>query len=268
MRLWRYSMIGSFFNQIFPSGLGGDVFRSWYVWKDGVSLGRSVASVLADRVLGLIAVFGFVAVGIPYLVTNAASGTIRNLVLIVAVSLALGIVAFLRLDLIAGILRRAGVFQRRETTQWRVKRFLEGVERTALSIRSMLIAFPDGLETLALSVANQLILGLAIFLLAGASGEPLDLSAALFLFPYVLLLSMIPVSLAGWGVREGAMVVVFALVGMPAASALTVSVLFGACMFIASLPGAVLWLRGHRDMSPKDLTEIEDRFRPEQNPSS
>jgi uncharacterized membrane protein YbhN (UPF0104 family) len=53
---------------------------------------------------------------------------------------------------------------------------------------------------------------------------------------------MIPISLAGWGVREGAMVIVFSLAGLQTEASLSLSVLFGACMFVSGLPGGVLWL--------------------------
>ena len=52
-----------------------------------------------------------------------------------------------------------------------------------------------------------------------------------------LLLSMLPISLAGWGVREAAMVTGMGLLGVPAGLALTTSVAFGISMIIASLPG-------------------------------
>jgi len=56
------------------------------------------------------------------------------------------------------------------------------------------------------------------------------------------LVSMIPISFGGWGVREGAMVVFFGLVGVPAADALAMSILFGLAALVAGLPGGVLWV--------------------------
>ena len=57
---------------------------------------------------------------------------------------------------------------------------------------------------------------------------------------------MIPVSIAGWGVREGAMVVAFGFVGIPAADALVVSLTFGALLVAAGMPGGILWLLSGR----------------------
>ena len=59
-----------------------------------------------------------------------------------------------------------------------------------------------------------------------------------------LLVALVPVSLGGWGVREGAFVVLLGFYGVAPEQSLIVSVLFGIALFLASLPGLVLWL-GH-----------------------
>jgi hypothetical protein len=59
--------------------------------------------------------------------------------------------------------------------------------------------------------------------------------------PSVLLLATVPVSVAGWGVREGAMVATFGLLGVPAGGAAAASVLFGMGMVITALPGGLFW---------------------------
>jgi hypothetical protein len=81
-----------------------------------------------------------------------------------------------------------------------------------------------------------------VFLLLRDLGQKVALVTVLFLFPFVQLLSMLPISFAGWGLREGAMVVAFRLAGVPADAALGASILFGLCLFAASLPGLAAWL--------------------------
>jgi len=62
------------------------------------------------------------------------------------------------------------------------------------------------------------------------------------LMPPVMLVTTLPISIAGWGVREGAMVAAFAMVGVQADDALALSFLFGVTSIIFALPGGVLWL--------------------------
>ena len=55
---------------------------------------------------------------------------------------------------------------------------------------------------------------------------------ALFLVLPVMLVSVVPISIAGWGVREGAMVAAFAYAGLPQSDGLLVSILFGVSYLI------------------------------------
>ena len=52
----------------------------------------------------------------------------------------------------------------------------------------------------------------------------------------------LPISIAGWGVREQAMVTAFALIGVPGEGALALSILFGLIALLFGLPGGVVWL--------------------------
>jgi hypothetical protein len=64
--------------------------------------------------------------------------------------------------------------------------------------------------------------------------------------PPVFLLTIIPISLAGWGVREGAMVGIFMLVGADETKILAISILYGLLLIISSLPGSYFWVKSKR----------------------
>ena len=66
-----------------------------------------------------------------------------------------------------------------------------------------------------------------VFLLGRAVDVPLGFLDCVMLVPPALLLAALPVSVAGWGVREGALAGGFALIGVPAAGVVTVSILYG-----------------------------------------
>lgn len=87
----------------------------------------------------------------------------------------------------------------------------------------------------------------AIFVLvARAVGVDLPLRVLLPLTLVVLLVAGIPLSIAGWGPREGAAAWAFAAAGATAAQGLSVAVAFGAVVTVATLPGAVVLLHGPR----------------------
>ncbi len=67
----------------------------------------------------------------------------------------------------------------------------------------------------------------------------------LVLVPPVILLMLLPISLAGWGVREGAMIAALGFIDVPAGEALLLSIAFGLAVLITNLPGGVIWLLTH-----------------------
>ena len=53
-----------------------------------------------------------------------------------------------------------------------------------------------------------------------------------------------PISIAGWGVREGAMVAAFTYAGLPQSDGLLVSLLFGISYLLLGVLGGVVWVLG------------------------
>jgi glycosyltransferase 2 family protein len=84
--------------------------------------------------------------------------------------------------------------------------------------------------------------------------------AALVLVLPVMLVIMIPVTLAGWGVRESALIVALGQAGIAAPAALAISIAFGLVNLAASLPGGVLWLRSRSPRQDDVLMEEVIRF--------
>ena len=93
-----------------------------------------------------------------------------------------------------------------------------------------------------LSVLVQLI---SVVCFSGARLEPrhsaVDSRRAV-LVPIIMLMSMLPVSIAGWGLREGAAVVLLGEAGINPADALLLSVLFGLISLLIWGFGGLVWL--------------------------
>ena len=82
---------------------------------------------------------------------------------------------------------------------------------------------------------------LAIYALALSVEVDLGLQTLLIAIPPVFLLTIVPISLAGWGVRESGMVGILMLVGAQKEEILVISVLYGLLLILAALPGAWFW---------------------------
>ena len=223
-------LVGWFFNQFVPSGLGGDAMRAWGARSDGAGWEAAIHGVFLDRLLALAAMVAIVAVGWPILAPLlAAPGSRAGVASVMAASVA-GLLLLMVLDRLH--LEKAFPRLARVT----------GVARASRAVFLSRLA-PAAIM---LAASTHLALGGVVWLLARSLGMDLPLVAVLVLMPLVLLVAMVPVSIAGWGVREGVMIIAFSLLGVPTAPAFALSVLFGLSLLIAALPGGLLWLRGAR----------------------
>lgn len=96
----------------------------------------------------------------------------------------------------------------------------------------------------ALSLGTTLCILIAFASAASAVGATLSLGGVLAVVPVVLLSMVLPISVGGWGVREGAAVALLPLAGATMSESLAASILFGLVALAATLPGiAFLWGR-------------------------
>ncbi len=225
----RIFVISHFFNQALVSTVFGDAARVLLVNREGQALGNAVYGVLLDRGVGMIGLVLVTASGLPFLGTliPAMSAQVA-LFLFVAGSLA----GFILFPVVGGA-RFAWL------DRWPPLRWLRGL---AIALRGLFAATATALTTIGLAIVVQLLSVLAMLVLARALDVQLGLFQALLLVPPVILLSMLPISLAGWGVREGVMVMALAAIGIGSDDALVLSVLFGLVLLATGLPGCILWL--------------------------
>jgi uncharacterized membrane protein YbhN (UPF0104 family) len=124
-----------------------------------------------------------------------------------------------------------------------------------------------GLALAIASLVSNLNFAFSAFLLGRALGIDVTLRDLAIVMPVVTLATTLPISLGGWGVREGAMVLLLGPLGVPAAAALSLSLLFGAFGMVSGLPGLIVLVFGgsknKHGMTPKLLAR---RLRP--SPSS
>ena len=109
--------------------------------------------------------------------------------------------------------------------------------RSSLSGRRLLS------RTTALGLTYEALAVLALWLAARSVDVPLSLWAMAAILPPILLLSAIPISIGGFGVREVSFVALLAPVGINATDATLAALLGQAAFVLATLPGAFVLLR-------------------------
>ncbi|MDH4199234.1 MAG: flippase-like domain-containing protein [Spirochaetia bacterium] len=225
---YKLVMIGNFFGQALPAVIGGDGARVWYVHKLGVALAVAVNSILLDRLTALIALLLLAMVSMPWLWP------------IVPVNFALWAIGIILIAAAGGIILL--IAARSIPDAWNHWRMVRAGRRLLDSFQSLLGSKLKSFQVIGLSIAVHCLIAVFVYALAKAVHVPIGLSECLLLIPLVLLVSMIPVSIAGWGVREGAMVVAFGFFHISPGDSMLVSVLFGIVVALSSIPGLIFWM--------------------------
>ncbi len=235
----RLFMEGYFFNNALPSTVGGDGVRIWRATTLGLPVGASISGVLLDRVTGLTGLFILVAVGQPLLYARIDDAATR--------------IAFAAI-LLAGVAGIALLILARHIPKQLIPTPLhDGIDKLSEATHAAYLRPAISLPVLGLSVFVHGLIVLSVYVIAIGIGVDVGMFESLVLVPAVILLSTLPVSIGGWGLREGLMVVALGLAGVAADAALTVSILFGLAQIVAGLPGGVLWLMaGGRAMTHTD----------------
>ena len=95
------------------------------------------------------------------------------------------------------------------------------------------------LRQVIMSLGTALLNILGFALCAAAVGVHLPPATALVLVPLILFTMLVPLTVSGWGLREGAAAALLPLAGATAAEGLAASVAFGLAVLVASLPGLI-----------------------------
>lgn len=245
VQAFKYWYVGAFFNQVLPSGAGGDVVRGYLAYKNGLGVAPVLSSLFLDRAATVLALVLLVASMTPFAAGNMENG--RWFVQIVGLVLA-GCFAGLAMVMVLDKLPQSW-------SRFRVVKVMHHLAKDAR--RVMLHPYRAG-ELLFWSVLGHMNLVLVVYVLFQAIDADVSMVDCMLLFPPVLLVQVIPASIAGWGIREWSMVSMFALVGVEAEAALAVSILFGLAMIVASLPGLAVWLGLNDQLNTTDVEKFGD----------
>lgn len=209
----QITLLATFFNQIIPAFIGGDISRVWMARRFENSLEALIIGVVLDRIIGMIGLVLLCLIGLPFIFDLAGSGrAFTSGATLVAAGVAGVVVIF--------VLR----FTPARFTRWSIAKFAISLSEGMWKI-SKNPAFVA--KVIAVSLVSQLAQVGAIFVIAVSIGVEMSVWQAVLLVPPILFVSMMPISIAGWGVREGAMAFGLGLISIPTEQAFAVSILFG-----------------------------------------
>ncbi|MBC8267715.1 MAG: flippase-like domain-containing protein [Rhodospirillaceae bacterium] len=227
----RIYLMGFFFNQALPSSVGGDAVRVYKAYKGGLSLSCAINGVMLERVATVLGLIALVVIATPFFIDRVGpdeAAWIIPFVSLLGVGGVTGLIVLMFLDRLPS-----------RISHWR---FVRGLAMLAADSRRVFLSPVHAVQALGWSFAGHVNVALTVYLLALSLDLQITWLDCMVLIPPVLLVMTLPISIAGWGVREQAMVTAFALIGVPGEGALALSIMFGLLGLLFGLPGGVVWM--------------------------
>lgn len=238
-KLFSLYMIGSFFNTFLPGVIGGDAVKGYYLYKETGKADLSLASIFMDRYLGFVALILICTIAFPFGFQYFHGSRVEWLLPFTVLS-----------SIIASIL----IFGLRLGQRIR---FLSAFYTYFHMYRNQKNIMVKGLM---LSVGVQLSGIVAVDILAYGLGQHIPVLAFLIFIPLIVLFSMLPISISGLGVREGAFVLFFGLIGIKPEVATAISLSWFLTISAAGIIGLIEYIRYKKEINgiAKPVSDLKE----------
>lgn len=232
--LLRFYFIGYFFNFFLPTVIGGDIARGYYLYTRCRKKKETIGTILVERLLGItvMAVLAIIATIVGFQVLQ--DPMVRLVVLIPSFFVVFLFIFFC-------IINARLLYKLPEWMQNRISRIIRMVEhlRGYKYPRVMIPAF----AYTALLQGTGIV---AVYLIGVSVHSHTGFYYYLVFLPVIWIITMIPVSINGLGLREGAFVFLFCSAGMERETAVFISVLYLFQVLLIGVTGSVFFLTDYK----------------------
>jgi uncharacterized membrane protein YbhN (UPF0104 family) len=225
----RFNLIGAFFNQTLPSSIGGDAVRLWLVARGGAGWRAATYSIFVDRAIGLIALAIIIVASLPWSYDLIGDPYGRSALLLVDLAALAGGAGFLLLGVLPW--------------PW-LKRWwgTHHIHACAVIATRIIFSRRSGPAIAVLSLLVHVLAVVIAWCVVQSIAAPVAFGQIFLLIPPVMLITMLPISIAGWGVREATMGLAFGYAGLMTNEGINISLLYGAVSFIVGAFGGLVWI--------------------------
>ncbi|MBI3545044.1 MAG: flippase-like domain-containing protein [Gammaproteobacteria bacterium] len=231
--------LGIFFNNFLPTGIGGDVVRILHLRRSQVSTPSLIASTVSDRLIGLSVMFATGLSAFAALKPIFFDNGTRVILFLLALAAVVSIWVFAS-DWFGALIARL-TYRYRHT---RVRKSILEIVAVLHDLRNRKWLL---MKAVVLSLLIQSLIILCYYVLALGIGIDKSLMLFFAIIPVVIIATTLPISIGGLGVREGALVSLLLLSGVPRDAAVGLSLVYLIVFWCASLPGlAVMVLSSAR----------------------
>ena len=238
---WRLLLVyfeGAFCNLFLPTLIGGDVVRGYFIYRLTQGHDASIPSILVDRLSGFATLMLIAVGGLAFTYGKLNDPQASALIAGVAaffVGLMLVLLNDRLKDVVSGLLRAAGLARFQAKLQGMVDA-LQRYRRHRLAVGQALV----------LSALLQVLIIVTYYLIGAALHVGVPFAYFLVLVPLITVVSMLPISIVGLGVREAGVIYFFGKFGVGPATALGMSLAwFSLTLIMNSLGGVAFLLDTH-----------------------
>jgi uncharacterized membrane protein YbhN (UPF0104 family) len=236
--LLSHYLAGLFVGNFLPSTIGGDVLRVTRLSSDTGDSPTSFASVILERLSGWIVLPLLTLLGLAIHPSLLRMGTASRL----ALFLSIGALLLLAVLVAAGTSPKLGG-RLAHNQGW--LRFIGAIHLGMERFRRQPLA---AVGVLGVSVAYQLVVVVAAWAASHALGLHLGITVLLAFMPAVAMAQVLPISVGGLGLREGALVLFLRPLGVSSGHAIALGLLVYALNLAVSLLGAPAFAVGNRQV--------------------
>ena len=212
-----------FVAQFLPGSIGSDIWRWMELKRDGVKMAPALASVLMDRMMGMmvLAFLTFISV-----ISAFQVDAMTKVIALGSASLGLGLLVLPLLPQVTpSLFRRFPV--------------LQPVLDIAQGWQGLLLNPGQMVRIVVMSGCIHSMLVVCAWIILRDLGQSVGWIGLFGAVCASFVVAALPLSLGGWGVREAAMVLTLGTLGVEPAAAAVVSLSLGFGLLLASLPGAL-----------------------------
>lgn len=235
----RLTFVGAFFNAFLPTGVGGDAYKAMRVRSQDASLSTTLASVLLDRISGIVSLAG---IGLVAAALRIGAGDSEPVAAIAALVSGGAIVAASVLILFGARLVGEG------TATWfgirtRLRKIADGLGEAGRDPTALRWGILGGVAAQVFGIGAHLALARAV---------SLDLPIAALTLGVVLatIAASVPVTINGLGIRESVWVWILGTYGLGSGRALAFALLVLAMSLASSAIGGIVYAIMGGDVSP------------------
>lgn len=233
--LYNHYLVATLFNNILPTSTGGDLIRSYYIYRNHRDAVCAVSPIITERVIGLVVLLAVNVVAIYLTGSVEIVSKVLWSTLLMILAGAIFILVLIALPATYWPLHR----QLERLARFRIIAFLL---RLGESTHGYLKHPVTMLWILLYSVMAQLIAVMVYFVLAHGLGVDIHIDVILVVIPLAFMAAALPISVGGMGVRELATAGLLVRFGIAENDAAAIALTYIPVLLLASLPGLYIYL--------------------------